>query len=55
MILKLMRAKSVFGSYTKAILWLAKPNRAMGGARPIFMTAREVSYELGRIEHGNYS
>jgi putative toxin-antitoxin system antitoxin component (TIGR02293 family) len=51
------QAVSVFGTEEKATIWLQRPNRALGGERPIRLLdtdvgARQVEDVLGRIEHG---
>jgi putative toxin-antitoxin system antitoxin component (TIGR02293 family) len=51
------RAEEAIGSPSKADRWLQKPNRALGGRRPIDLladedSARAVAEVLVRIEHG---
>jgi putative toxin-antitoxin system antitoxin component (TIGR02293 family) len=51
------RAEEAIGSPEKADRWMRKPNRALGGRRPIDLlddedSAREVDAVLGRIEYG---
>lgn len=53
----IVRAEKAFGDDDKAHRWLAKPNRALGGARPLALLdsdagALTVERILGRIEHG---
>ena len=50
-------AEEVFGDRDKAIRWLHRPNRALGGDVPLALLntdlgAREVEDVLGRIAHG---
>ena len=54
------RADEAFGDPEKAGRWLSKPNRALGGVRPLTLLdsdlgALAVERILGRIEHGIYS
>lgn len=54
------RAEDAIGEREKARRWLRKPNRALGGRRPLDLLdsdvgARAVERVLGRIEHGVYS
>jgi len=53
-------AVEMLGDRKKAILWLATPNRALGGDAPFDLLdtdlgAREVEDLLGRIAYGVYS
>jgi putative toxin-antitoxin system antitoxin component (TIGR02293 family) len=53
-------AAEVLGSDEKAVHWLQRPNRALGGRTPMTLIdtdlgAREVEAVLGRIEHGEFS
>ena len=50
-------AVDVFGSDEKATAWLRRPNRALGGERPIRLLdtdlgARQVEDILGRLDYG---
>jgi putative toxin-antitoxin system antitoxin component (TIGR02293 family) len=50
----------LFESPEVAARWLRRPNRALGGERPLDLLtsdagARVVEQVLGRIEHGVYS
>jgi putative toxin-antitoxin system antitoxin component (TIGR02293 family) len=52
-----MRAEKALGDAEKAGRWLRKPNRALGGTRPLDLLAsdvgaRMVERALTRIEHG---
>jgi putative toxin-antitoxin system antitoxin component (TIGR02293 family) len=54
------RAEDALGEREKAHRWLRRPNRALGGRRPIDLLdsdagTRMVERVLGRIEHGVYS
>ena len=54
------RAEDALGGRDTAHRWLRKPNRALGGRRPLELLtsdigARMVEQVLGRIEHGVYS
>jgi putative toxin-antitoxin system antitoxin component (TIGR02293 family) len=54
------RAEEALGDRDSAYRWLRKPNRALGGRRPLDLLAsdvgaRAVEQTLGRIEHGVYS
>jgi putative toxin-antitoxin system antitoxin component (TIGR02293 family) len=56
----LVRAEEAIGDDEKAHRWLARPNRALGGQRPLTLLdsdagALAVEHVLGRIEHGVYS
>ena len=56
----LVRAEQVFTDREKAHRWLAAPNRALGGLRPISLLDSDagslaVERILGRIEHGVFS
>lgn len=56
----LARAEEALGAREKAMRWMRRENRAMGGRRPIELLdsdagARIVERTLGRIEHGVYS
>ncbi len=53
------RAEEALGDRDKAARWLRKPNRALGGIRPLDLLesgvgARMVERVLTRIEHGVY-
>jgi putative toxin-antitoxin system antitoxin component (TIGR02293 family) len=53
-------AIEVFGSREKAGAWLDRPNRALGGEKPLSLLDTEIGAEqienvLGRMEHGVYS
>lgn len=54
------RAEEALGDFDRAHRWLRKPNRALGGRRPLDLLtsdigSRTVEQTLGRIEHGVYS
>lgn len=54
-----VRAEEVLGSMEKAYRWLATPNTALGGKKPLEMLdldlgAEKVDDILGRIEYGVY-
>jgi putative toxin-antitoxin system antitoxin component (TIGR02293 family) len=54
------RAEEALGDEAKAASWLRRPNRALGGSRPIDLLesdvgSRMVERVLARIEHGVYS
>ena len=56
----LVRAEAALGDTEKAHRWLSRPNRALGGQRPLTLLdsdagALAVERVLGRIEHGVYS
>jgi putative toxin-antitoxin system antitoxin component (TIGR02293 family) len=56
----LVRAEAALGDPEKAHRWLSRPNRALGGQRPLTLLdsdagALAVERVLGRIEHGVYS
>ena len=56
----LVRAEEALGSSDKAIHWLRRGNRALGGERPLDALdsdagALAVERVLGRIEHGVFS
>jgi putative toxin-antitoxin system antitoxin component (TIGR02293 family) len=56
----LVRAEEAIGDRTKALRWLIRPNRALGGEQPLKLLdsdagAVAVERVLGRIEHGVYS
>jgi putative toxin-antitoxin system antitoxin component (TIGR02293 family) len=56
----LSRAALALGSSDRAGRWIEKPNRALGGRRPVDVIATPGGAEaveriLGRIEHGVYS
>ena len=56
----IVRAEQAFGNAPKAHSWMAAPNRALGGERPIAFLDSDagtlaVERILGRIEHGVYS
>jgi putative toxin-antitoxin system antitoxin component (TIGR02293 family) len=56
----IVRAEESIGDAEKAHRWLARPNRALGGRRPVSLLdsdagALAVERILGRIEHGVYS
>ena len=58
--LVLTQASEILGGEEKAWQWLQKPNRVLGGKRPIELLdsadgAGQVEEALGRIEHGVYS
>jgi putative toxin-antitoxin system antitoxin component (TIGR02293 family) len=51
------RASEVFESGEPALDWLKRPNRALGGERPLSLLDTDIGAEnvldvLGRIEHG---
>ena len=51
------RAEEVFGEGKKAVRWLQKPNRTLGGISPLSLLDTDIGTEkvihvLGRIEHG---
>lgn len=53
----IVRAEQAFGDDDKAHGWLTRPNRALGGSRPLALLdsdagALAVERVLGRIEHG---
>ena len=54
------RAEEALADRDKAHRWLRKPNRALGGRRPLELLSSDVGSRmvervLGRIEHGIYS
>ena len=54
------RAIDVFGSREKAASWLDRPNRALGGEKPLSLLdteigAGQIEDVLGRMEHGVFS
>jgi len=54
------RAIETLGTEAKATNWMRTPNRALGGAVPLYLTstdigARQVEEVLARIEHGIFS
>ena len=56
----LVRTEEALGDEEKAHRWLSRPNRALGGQRPLTLLdsdagALAVERVLGRIEHGIYS
>jgi putative toxin-antitoxin system antitoxin component (TIGR02293 family) len=56
----LVRAEEAIGDMSRSRRWLAQPNRALGGERPIDLLDSDtgtlaVERVLGRIEHGVYS
>ncbi len=56
----LVRAQQAFDDREKAYDWMAAPNRALGGERPLALLdsdtgALAVERLLGRIEHGIFS
>jgi putative toxin-antitoxin system antitoxin component (TIGR02293 family) len=56
----LVRAEEAIGDRTKALRWLVRPNRALGGKQPLELLdsdagAVAVERVLGRIEHGVFS
>lgn len=56
----LVRSEEALGDEERAQRWLARPNRALGGLRPLTLLdsdagALAVERILGRIEHGIYS
>jgi putative toxin-antitoxin system antitoxin component (TIGR02293 family) len=53
-------ADEFLGDHEKAIRWLKRPNRALGGALPVEaldteLGARQVENILGRIAYGGVS
>lgn len=53
-------ANEVLGNHDKAVRWLLKPNRALGGDEPILMLDTDVGFQnvmdvLMRVEHGVFS
>jgi len=51
------RAAAVFGNYDRAMAWMQRSIRTLGGQRPIDLLStslgrRAVDQTLGRIEHG---
>ncbi len=56
----LARAEEAIGDREKAARWMRKPNRALGGMRPLDLLESDVGTRmveriLGRIEHGIFS
>ena len=56
----LVRAEEAIGDGSRSRKWLARPNRALGGERPIDLLDSDagslaVERALGRIEHGVFS
>jgi len=56
----LSMAEETFGSMEKARTWLERPNRALGGKKPIELVRRSsgsllVEQALGRLAHGVYT
>lgn len=56
----LVRAEEALAEPEKAYRWLSRPNRGLGGRRPLTLLdsdagALAVERVLGRIEHGVYS
>lgn len=56
----LVRAEEALGDKEKALIWMARPNRALGGKRPLVVLDSDagtlaVERVLGRIEHGVFS
>ena len=56
----LVRAEEALGNTDTAHRWMVKPNRALGGERPLALLDSDVGSlaverVLGRIEHGVYS
>ena len=56
----LQEAQRIFADAEKASHWLQRPSRALGGRAPLAMLdtaagVREVTEELGRIDHGIFS
>lgn len=54
------RAEEALGDRAKALRWMAKPNRALGGERPLALLDSDagslaVERVLGRIEHGVFA
>jgi len=54
------RAAEVFEGHDTGVHWLKRPNRALGGERPLDLLDTEIGAEnvldlLGRIEHGVFS
>lgn len=43
---------SVFGDLETFSQWLERPNKALGGIKPIEADIQDVDDLLGRIEHG---
>lgn len=53
-------ATEVLGSREKAVRWLRKPNRALGGDPPVLLLDTDVGFQtvldvLQRVEHGVFS
>jgi len=56
----LVRAEEALGEKEKALRWISRPNRALGGKRPLTLLDSDagslaVERVLGRIEHGVFS
>lgn len=56
----LVRAEEALGDREKALVWMGRPNRALGGNRPLAIVDSDsgtlaVERVLGRIEHGVFS
>lgn len=56
----LWRAQQVLEDDAAAIVWIKRPNRALGGVAPLTLLDTEAGYELvfdvlGRIEYGVFS
>jgi putative toxin-antitoxin system antitoxin component (TIGR02293 family) len=54
------KAIETLGTEEKATIWLRKPNRALGGVVPLYLTstdigARQVEEILAKIEYGIFS
>ena len=55
------RAEQVFGNKKNAMQWVIHPNGALGGKKPLEISAasdaglKDALTVLGRIEHGIYS
>lgn len=55
-----VRAEEVLGNREKALRWISRPNRALGGTCPLVILDSDagtlaVERVLGRIEHGVFS
>ena len=56
----LVRSEEALGDKQKALGWISRPNRALGGKSPLFLLDSDagtlaVERVLGRIEHGVFS
>ena len=54
------RAEILLGSTQRAVVWLTRANRALGGAMPLDLLETDagldqVEVALGRLEYGVYS